>query len=92
MTQNRRSNGTKPNQPPNRGANACTARSIGAWVQGPNGQIRAILTARRLGWRANRFQTAPFLAYPLAQNAPMAHQQMMRRHSKPIALRSGAAA
>ena len=78
----RRSDSAKPKRPPGRGTDAWAAMAMSALTLSPNGQIQAMLTTQRLGWRADRRSTG-------TRNALMAHRQRSRRHSMPIAPAAG---
>ena len=84
MTGNRRSDSAKPEPPGGRVGKACGAKGIEAPVQGPNGQIPAVLTVRRPGRRCE-WRTI------VTQDVPMACPSSVRGHSMPIAKTAGEA-
>jgi hypothetical protein len=88
MTPDRRPGCTKPNRPPDRGGDAVATSaanvSPGTFEQGSNGQTRSNPVARRPGWRNQWRQIA-------TSHAPLALQQMIQVHSKPIAPAAGGA-
>jgi hypothetical protein len=84
MTGNRRSDRAKPEPPGGRVGKACGAKAIEAPVQGPNGQIPAVLTVRGAGRRCEWLPV-------VTQNVPMACPPRVRGHSMPIAKTAGGA-
>jgi hypothetical protein len=85
MTGNRRSDRAKPESPGGgRVGKACGAKGIAAPVQGPNGQIPAVLTVRGPG---RRCEWLPIVI----QDVPMAYPPRVRGHSRPIAKTAGEA-
>ena len=84
MTGNRRSDSAKPEPPGGRVGKACGAKGIEAPVQGPNGQIPAVLAVRGPG---RRCEWLPIVN----ENVPMACPPRVRGHSMPIAKTAGGA-
>jgi hypothetical protein len=84
MTGNRRSDRAKPEPPGDRAGKACGAQGIEAPVQGPNGQIPAVLTVRRPG---RRCEWLPIVT----QNVAMTCPPRVRGHSIPITTTAGGA-
>jgi hypothetical protein len=91
MTRDPHSRNVKAKCPPDRGLDACAARTRSVPTESPNDWSRPMLTAQSCHCRANWFLTARSLAFSVAQSAPMARRQKTRRHSIPIALAAGGA-